>query len=80
MSISGERMTKFWEKAHKCSHENLSPDYLGCTTCSTPYCSIVETHCLDCGVFISECGCGANNGMSGWSGRMWYSKRRKIDT
>jgi hypothetical protein len=59
-------MTKFWEKVEKCDHKNLSPDYCETLYCSTPYCNSYETHCLDCGVFITQCGCGCENGMSGW--------------
>lgn len=76
-----KRITTFWDKVHKCSHKNLSPDYLGHAYCSTPYCGggMYETHCLDCGVFISKCDCGVNNGMSGWSNRTWYSKMKRKD-
>jgi len=59
-------INKFWDKVLKCKHENLNPNYYEDIYCPTPYCSGYETHCLDCGVYISECGCGYNNGMSGW--------------
>ena len=57
---------KFWDRVYKCSHENLSPNYNPLVRCPTPYCSGSETHCLDCGVYTTKCGCGANDGMSGW--------------
>ena len=60
-------MSKFWDRANKCSHINLSPDYYIDLTCGTPYCSGEETHCLDCGGYIQKCGCGYLTGMSGWS-------------
>jgi len=64
---------KFWDKVQQCKHETLGTNtYIG--TCSTPYCgSIHEDHCLDCGVFISQCACGSNNRMGGWS-----TKREQI--
>ena len=57
----------FWEKVKECKHENLSLNYYEFIYCETPHCKGSESHCLDCGVYISECGCGCNNGMSGWS-------------
>jgi hypothetical protein len=60
-----------WKKVKRCKHKNLSPDYLGHIYCDTPYCEGSEDHCLDCGVFISTCGCGSNNGMSGWPNVKW---------
>ena len=59
-------MNKFWKKVYQCDHKNLSANYNGGGRCSTPYCSISEDHCLDCGVYISKCGCGCNDGMGGW--------------
>jgi len=73
-------MNAFWDKVDNCDHKNLSPNYLQLIGCDTPYCSGDEVHCLDCGVYISECGCGANNGMSGWSDKRWkkyHSSRDK---
>jgi len=61
--------SKFWKNVIKCQHKNLSPVYYEGIHCETPYCSGWETHCLDCGVFITKCGCGYNNSMSGWSER-----------
>lgn len=65
-NVRREKIDKFWDKVLKCKHENLNPNYLQFIPCSTPYCSGNEVHCMDCGVYISECGCGYNNGMSGW--------------
>ena len=62
----------FQEKAHNCKHENVSPDYYAVIRCSTPYChGGGEYHCLDCGAYVSECPCGANDGISGWPAKRW---------
>ena len=66
-----------WKKVKKCKHTNLSPDYLGHIYCDTPYCEGSEYHCLDCGVFISKCGCGSNNGRSGWPNKRWNKLYKK---
>jgi hypothetical protein len=58
-------MNKFWEKVEKCDHKNLT-DHFGSISCETPYCYGSESHCRDCGVYITECACGYNNGLSGW--------------
>jgi len=50
---------------------NLSPTYSAMIVCSTPYCSGHEVRCQDCGVYISKCGCGSENGMSGWPHKRW---------
>ena len=62
-------MNKFWDKVRDCKHENTYDCYHDSVYCSTPYCSASEYHCKDCGVFITECGCGSSSGMSGWSSR-----------
>jgi len=54
----------FFEKLHGCKHLNRDPDYCEPFSCSTPYCSGWEDHCLDCGAYISVCGCGSENGIS----------------
>ena len=59
-------MSKFWDKVRECKHKNTYPDYYQNVYCGTPYCSGGESHCKDCGVYISECQCGYCNGMSGW--------------
>ncbi len=64
-------MSKFWDKVIKCKHKNLSPHYYETIYCPTPYCGGYEVHCEDCNVYISECGCGYNNSMSGWPERRW---------
>ena len=75
---------KFWEKAQSCKHENFYPDYHVSFSCGgTPYCSGYEIHCKDCGIYISQCGCGWNNGLSGWSykrHRHWEKKKAKERT
>ena len=62
-------MGSFWDKVLECKHENLSPNYDPYfMVCGTPYCgTIMEDHCLDCGVYITHCQCMAEEGMSGWS-------------
>ncbi len=65
----------FWDLVKKCDHKNRT-DYYEDVGCSTPYCSGNESHCRDCGIYITECGCGSESGMSGWShrrnkGRKW---------
>jgi len=70
-------ISKFWEKVHNCKHENLNPDYIEGIYCQTPYCGGLEEHCLDCGVFITKCSCGFNNGMSGWSEKRWNKIYKK---
>jgi len=74
--IEGDIMSKFWDRVEKCEHENLSPEYFIALGCGTPYCSGEEIHCLDCGVFIQECGCGYLTGMSGWS---WKRYRKYLN-
>lgn len=69
-------METFWKKVHKCKHEPTS-NYLKYIYCDTPYCSCHEWHCRKCGVYISECGCGCNNGMSGWSEKRWKNYNKK---
>ncbi len=76
-----ESPSKFWEKVDKCKHENLSSCYYEFIYCPTPYCGGRESHCLDCDVYITKCGCGYNNGMSGWPEERWrslaWSRRKK---
>ena len=68
---------EFWDKVSKCEHKNLDPNYYEYVPCGTPYCSGWEEHCLDCGVYITKCGCGFNNGMSGWPDSRWRELQRK---
>jgi len=68
---------KFWDKVLKCEHKNTSKNYCEVVYCGTPYCSGSEYHCLDCGVYFSECRCGAGNGMSGWSAKRWNNLNKK---
>lgn len=53
-----------WEKVHWCRHD-WSPRYLQLGRCSMPNCVWAERHCLKCGVYEMECGCGFCNGLSG---------------
>ncbi len=62
---------KFWDKVTECKHKNISPNYCEHIYCETPFCFGYELHCLDCGVYISECKCGYCNGLSGWSSLRW---------
>jgi len=68
---------KFWDRVLECKHENLSPDYYEYVSCGTPYCGGSEVHCLDCGVYMVECGCGCNNGMGGWPYKRHLRQQRK---
>ena len=67
-------MSDFWNKVSKCEHKNLSPNYHEFVSCSTPHCSGIEEHCLDCGVYITKCDCGFCNGFYGWP----YKRRRGL--
>ena len=67
----------FWDKVNKCKHKNLYDNYLKMISCSSPYCYGHEVHCKDCNVYISTCGCGSENGMSGWSKQRWRNHERK---
>jgi hypothetical protein len=68
----------FWDKISKCDHEPTN-NYLESISCQTDYCNGSEWRCKHCGVYISECGCGYNNRMSGWSKKRWntYYKNKK---
>ena len=46
----------FWDLVKECDHTNRTDHYED-VGCSTPYCSGNESHCRDCGVYITECGC-----------------------
>ena len=70
-------MNEFWNRVAKCEHKHLSPNYLEFIPCGTPHCLASESHCLDCGAYITECGCGFNNGVSGWSHKRYLAERRK---
>lgn len=59
----------FWERVDACKHENLSPDYAESGPCDCYGWN--ESHCLDCGVYIRECQCGAQCGKSGWPHKRW---------
>jgi hypothetical protein len=71
-------MSNFWNKVMKCKHKNLSSDYCAYIFCDTPYCSGWEEHCLDCGVYISNCRCGSTHGMSGWPEKRWSKRIRRM--
>ena len=72
----GTPINSFWARVDSCEHrdEDSSPDYGPSINCMTPYCEGHEYHCLRCGVYISHCGCGSNNGMSGWPMRRWNKR------
>jgi hypothetical protein len=61
----------FWASVDACDHERLSKTYLVNLYCPTPYCRGQEIHCLDCGAYISSCGCGFLDAVSGWSSARW---------
>ena len=65
-------------KSHvPCQHKNLYENYYYGFACWTTYCHAQEVRCKDCGMFITSCGCGFNNGESGWSETRWNKFRRK---
>lgn len=72
-----EKLNRFWATVLKCQHKNLSPNYLELFRCGTPYCSGDEVHCLDCGAYISSCGCMSENGISGWPHSRYRTEVRK---
>lgn len=59
-----EMQQRFFNQIHGCRHAHMDPDYFMGFKCSTPCCSGQEEHCLDCGAYISTCGCGCENGIS----------------
>lgn len=66
-----------WKKFETCAHEHLT-DYYATGRCGTPLCGgWTESHCRDCGAFISECPCGAENGASAWSWRRHKVEERR---
>lgn len=69
----------FWERVKKCKHNNISPNYLEDAGCcmSDMGSHSAEYHCLDCGVYISECGCGCSTGLSGWPKKRWDNLVRR---
>jgi len=69
-----------WELVGNCKHENHYDDYYASGNCGTPYCEWHEFHCKDCGAYIQECGCGYNNGISGWSHARYRAHRRKVES
>jgi len=70
----------FWKKVESCKHKDLYENYYRWGRCGTPHCSgWDEYHCRACGVFLTTCPCGAENGLSGWPNkRRAKSKRSKI--
>ena len=74
--VEGKNMN--WEKAEKCEHKNVYPNYHVLLPCTCG--KATEYHCKDCGVFFSYCGCHEQDGMSGWSAKQWknfYKKKNK---
>lgn len=72
------KKSSFWEKVEKCNHENLYSDYYELVYCDNEYCSGSESHCADCGVFITTCQCGYCNGISGWPEKRWSKHHKKV--
>lgn len=73
--MSSKQQTAFWDKVAACNHANLT-DYYESFPCANEYCDGHETHCRDCGVFICECRCGFENGMSGHPRSRWSPRMR----
>jgi hypothetical protein len=71
---------KFWDKVSNCKHEATDNYYIQ-FNCGTPYCTVTEYHCKHCGAYIQECGCGSNDGISGWSYKRWknFNDKKLID-
>ncbi len=63
----------FQDRVGLCRHQ-WSDNYSVRISCGTPYCSGSETRCVKCRVFKSTCGCGSENGMSGWPHKRWSKK------
>ena len=59
----------FWETVGECNHEYS--EYFKFVSCDTPYCGGQEERCNKCHVYMSDCGCHYNAGMSGWSSKRW---------
>jgi len=82
MNKFSKKQEAFWDKVSKCKHKNLSPNYLEYVECGTPLCQGYESHCLDCGAYITECGCGFVSGISGWGERrnqaQWRKNEKKL--
>ena len=67
----------FYDRVSKCKHKRLT-EHDAWGSCGTDFCGTwSESHCADCGVFIIECLCGDENGMSGWPARRWRAKWKK---
>jgi len=64
-------MNERWNKVVECKHDNIDTDYIDGGLCESPYCTWSEYRCLDCGAYISKCGCGYNNGISSWPHTRW---------
>ncbi len=60
-----QKVSRFWRRVGRCKHE-WYPNYLEYVPCSTPMCGGSESYCMKCGVYVTKCGCGCENGMSGW--------------
>jgi hypothetical protein len=45
----------------KCEHDILDENYFYQYQCETPYCTVTEEKCLQCGCIVVSCGCGYNN-------------------
>ena len=72
-------VNNFWKKVLTCKHE-WDKNYHAYVMCSTPHCFGNEDKCKKCRVYKTTCGCGSNNGLSGWPDRRrreCYTKRAK---
>ena len=75
-----KRCQRFWRRVNRCKHrdEDLSPNYLAIWSCGEAEgCHASESHCLKCGAYIGSCGCGNENGVSGWSHRRWLTENHR---
>lgn len=71
-------MNIFKNKAQSCKHEHLS-NYHKTGKCATDFCWWEEHHCIECGAYVTTCGCGFNNGIDGWPSKR-RNKERQYNT
>jgi hypothetical protein len=67
---------KFWDKVASCNHE-FCDNYIYYVSCGTPHCQGVEYRCKKCKAYVTECGCGYCNGISGWPEKRYRKMRLK---
>ena len=48
---------------YNCNHDILDEEYFEQYPCETPYCTVTEEKCLQCGSIVIRCDCGYNYNM-----------------